>query len=82
MMMKQEAYKVVLNDILNNGGGMFVGKYDAENGSTEFMYGISAVMEYLAYSICEEEGDAFSDTFTKNMVESKRKAQNDELEDY
>ena len=36
----KEAYRIVLNDILNNGCGMFVGKYNAKNGSAEFMYGI------------------------------------------
>lgn len=71
----REAYRIVLNDILNNGCKMFVGEYNAENGSAEFMYGILAVMEYLAYNICDEEGDAFSDLFTKNMVISEQKAQ-------
>ena len=63
----REAYRIVLNDILNNDCKMFVGEYNAENGSVEFMYGILAVMEYLAYNICDEEGDAFSNLFTKNM---------------
>lgn len=71
----KEAYRIVLNDILNNGSGMFVGKYNAKHGSAEFMYGISTVMEYLAYSICDEEGDAFSNLFIKNMVASEQKAQ-------
>lgn len=71
----REAYRIVLSDILNNGCGMFVGEYDAKNGSAEFMYGISTVMEHLAYSICDEEGDAFSDLFVKNMVASEQKAQ-------
>lgn len=70
----REAYRIVLNDILNKGCGMFVGEYDAKNGSVEFMHGISAVMEYLAYSICDEEGDAFSNMFIKNMIASEEKA--------
>lgn len=71
----KEAYRIVLNDILNNDCGMFVGEYDAKNGSAEFMYGILTVMEYLAYSICDKEGDLLSDMFIKNMVASEQKAQ-------
>ena len=70
----REAYRIVLNDILNNGCGMFVGNYDAKNGSAEFMYGISAVMEHIAYSICDEQGDDFSNLFIKNMIASEQKA--------
>ena len=69
----REAYRIVLNDILNNGCEMFIGKYDAKNGSDKFMYGILAVMEYIAYSICDEQGDDFSNFFTKNMVDSEKK---------
>ena len=71
----REAYRIVLNDILNNGCGMFVGNYDAKNGSAEFMHGIATVMEYIAYSICDEHGDDFSDMFIKNMIASEQKAQ-------
>ena len=71
----REAYRIVLNDILNNGCGMFVGNYDAKNGSAEFMYGIEAVMEHIAYSICDEQGDDFSNLFIKNMIASEQKAQ-------
>lgn len=70
----KEAYRIVLNDILNNGCGMFVGNYDAKNGSAEYMYGISAVMEHIAYNICDEQGDDFSNLFIKNMIASEQKA--------
>ena len=69
----KEAYRIVLNDILNNGCEMFVGNYDAKNDSAEYMYGISAVMEYIAYSICDEQGDDFSNLFIKNMIASEQK---------
>lgn len=69
----QDAYRIVFNDILNNGCGMFVGQYDAKNGSDQFMHGICTVMEHLAYSVSDEDGYAFSDLFTKNMVESEKK---------
>ena len=42
---------------------MFEGHYDAKNGQPEFMYGISTVMEYLAYMVSDEYGDSFSNTF-------------------
>ena len=71
----REAYRIVLNDILNNGCGMFLGNYDAKNGSAEFMHGISTVMEHIAYSICDEQGDDFSNLFIKNMIASEQKAQ-------
>lgn len=70
----REAYRIVLNDILNNGCEMFVGNYDTKI-SADFMYGISTVMEYIAYSICDEQGDDFSNMFKKNMIASELKAQ-------
>ena len=71
----REAYRIVLNDILNNGCEMFVGNYNAKNRSAEFMYGISTVMEHIAYSVCDEQGDDFSNLFIKNMIASEQKAQ-------
>ena len=71
----REAYRIVLNDILNNGCEMFVGSYDAKNGSAEFMRGSATVMEYIAYSICDEHGDDFSNLFIKNMIASEQKIQ-------
>ena len=52
---------------------LFIGKYDAEHGDNSFMYGIYAVMEYLAYKVSEEYGDNFSNMFMKNMIDSKDK---------
>ena len=71
----REAYRIVLNDILYNRCGMFVGNYDAKNGSAEFMHGIETVMEYIAYSISDEQGDNFSNLFIKNMIASEQKIQ-------
>ena len=68
----KEAYRIVLNDILNNGCEMFAGIYDAKHGSAKYMYGISAVMEYIAYSICDKQGDDFSNLFIKNMIASEQ----------
>lgn len=70
----QNAYRIVLNDILNSNCGLMVGKYDAKNGSNEYMAGISTVMEWIAYRTSEADGDAFSEMFIKNLLESERKA--------
>ena len=51
---------------------MFNGIYNAKNGSAQFMYGIEAVMECLAYMVSDEYGDSFSDTFTKNLIFSEQ----------
>lgn len=53
---------------------MFEGHYDAKNGQPEFMYGISTVMEYLAYMVSDEYGNSFSDTFVQNLIISEQKA--------
>lgn len=53
---------------------LFTGKYDARNGNEHYMYGISAVMECLAYMIDEKYGDDFSQEFNENMLTSEEKA--------
>ena len=70
----QNAYRIVLNDILNSDCGLMVGRYDAKNGSSEYMAGISTVMEWIAYRVSEADGDVFSEMFIKNLLESERKA--------
>ena len=47
-MTKQEAYKIVYNDILNRDIGLFLGRFDAKNGDPKFIYGINTVMEFIA----------------------------------
>lgn len=70
-----KAYEMVLNDIVNSGCGLMVGKHDAKNGNDHFMYGISTVMEWIAYRVSDEVGNEFSNTFTKNMIMSEQLAQ-------
>lgn len=53
---------------------LFIGKYDAKHGDENFMYGVSAVMESLAYMISEKYGNDFSQDFVKNMLTSEEKA--------
>ncbi len=70
----KKAYKTVLEDLTKCGCGLFVGKYDAENGSDKFMYGISTIMEHIAYKAGKKEYEEFSKTFFENMQKSVDKA--------
>lgn len=69
-MSKEEVIKELIEEMSQC--GMFVGRYDARNGSPQFMHGVNMVMEYLAYKVSEEYGDAFSDKFVKNLIESEK----------
>lgn len=76
---KPEAYKLVFNELIKC--NMFKGIYDAKHGNTDFMYGILAVMEYIAVNVSEDCYENFTAEFTKNMVNSKFKANHKEGED-
>lgn len=69
----QDAYRIVFNDMLNSGCGLLVGEYDAKNGNEQYMHGIAMVMEWIAHRVSEADGDAFSDLFIKNMMESEKR---------
>lgn len=56
--------------------GIFKGRYSGNNKSLGFMYGISTVMEYLAYKISDEYGNDFSDTFLENLNISEQEVDN------
>lgn len=73
----QDAYRIVFNDMMNSECGLLVGKYDAKNGNEKYMFGVDTVMEWIAYKVSEAQGDDFSELFTKNMVESQKKARGD-----
>ena len=73
----QDAYRIVFNDMMNSGCGLLIGKYDAKNGNEKYMFGVDTVMEWIAYKVSEAQGDNFSELFTKNMVESQKKARGD-----
>jgi hypothetical protein len=72
-MSKQEIYKTVLKDLVKC--PMFLGNYDAKNGSKQFMYGILTVMEFIAYNCGEETYDEFEKIFLENLQKSVDKAQ-------
>lgn len=52
-MTKQEAYLLVYKDLMQN--PMFRGSYDARNGNEHYMYGISSVMENIAWNAGGDE---------------------------
>lgn len=75
-MTKQDAYKIVFNDILNRDIGLFLGRFDAKNGKTEFMYGISTLMDFIAYESSEVDYDNFQKIWFENFEKSIDKAKN------
>ncbi len=73
---KREAYKIVLNDMVSSGCGLFVGRYDGKNGNPHFMYGIGTIMEWIARQISAEQFIEFSNMFYKNMEKSEEEKSN------
>lgn len=73
-MTKQDAYRIVYNDILNRDVRLFLGCFDAKNGSKNYMHGIETVMEFIAYECSEAEHESFQEIFFKNFQESLDKA--------
>lgn len=73
-MTKQEAYRMVVNDIRENcGSTVFMGCYDAKNGNPSFMHGVLALMEYMAYQADDDAYDLITTEFINNMVKSGKK---------
>lgn len=70
---KSEAYKIVFDDLIKR--DMFKGIYDAKHGKDSFMYGVSIVMEYIAFNVSEDCYENFEDEFIKNMTESQKRAE-------
>lgn len=68
---EKQTMRKVIETIMQN-DGLFAGNYDAVNGNPEFMYGISSLLEYLAYSVDENLGNEVEDIFVKNMIKSKK----------
>lgn len=71
-MNKSEAYKIVFDDLIQC--NLFKGIYDAKNGNEHYMYGISAVMEYIAHGVSEECLEKFNEEFIQNMIASEEKS--------
>jgi len=75
-MEKRKAYAIVLFDLMEC--GLLVGKCDWNDRSAGFMHGVETVMEQIAYSVGSEVGDAFTDTFVRNLLDSQSKAKEKE----
>lgn len=72
-MNKQEAYKIVLEDLKKR--ELFTGIYDGRNGSQDFMYGIHSVMGLIAYEA--KDFHNFDDMFMSNMIKCKEENKNE-----
>ena len=72
-MTKQQAFKMVLDDLMKI--GLFRGEYDIKHRSINYLLGISAVMEHIAYLAGEEEYDKYLKIFYENLQKSE--GQND-----
>ena len=68
---EKQTMRNIIETIMQN-GGLFAGNYDAVNGSPEFMYGISSLLEYLAYSVDADLGNEVEDIFAENMLKSEK----------
>lgn len=69
-MTKQDAYRIVYNDILNRDIGLFLGRFDAKNGKHEFMYGINTLMEFIALECSEADYEDFQNIWFENFQKS------------
>ena len=69
---EKQTIRKVIETIMEN-GGLLAGNYDAVNGGPSFMYGISTLLEYLAYSVEDNFGDEVRETFIKNMLKSEKR---------
>ena len=68
---EKQTMRKIIRAIMQN-GGLFAGNYDAVNGNPEFIYGISSLLEYLAYSVDENLGNEVEELFVKNMIKSEK----------
>ena len=66
----QDAYKIVYDDIVNSGVGLFTGNFDSKNGNKIFMYGICTVMEFIAYNASEQDYNDFGGIWLENFMKS------------
>lgn len=68
-----KAYKMVYEDMLENGFDCFSGTYDAANISDKLMCGVDLVMAYIA--IEADSFDEYEKMFKVNLKRSKERAQ-------
>lgn len=61
------AYRMVYEDLAKN--PLFMGRYDAKNGSETYMHGVACVMESIAFYA--DKSEEFDNLFLKNLIESE-----------
>lgn len=66
-MTKQDAYKIVYNDILNRDIGLFLGRLNGKHG-------IGTLMDFIAYESSEADYDNFQEIWFENFQKSIDKA--------
>lgn len=69
-----EACKIALQCIKNLEVDLFKGKYDAVNGSSQYMYGIGAVLDLLE-AFAGLDSSFYTDEFFENMAKSEARAE-------
>lgn len=73
-MTKRDAYRIVYNDILNRDAKMFLGSFDAVNGTDDFMFGVATVMEFIALESSEADHESYQEIFSDNYQKSVDRA--------
>lgn len=73
-MTKRDAYRIVYNDILNRDMKMFLGSFDAVNGTDDFIFGVATVMEFIALESSEADCDSYQKIFSDNFQKSVDRA--------
>jgi hypothetical protein len=63
---EKEVLKKIITESMED-CGILRGCSDRKNGNRLFMYGVTTVMEYFAYSVDENFGDTVSQIIDKNM---------------
>ena len=78
MMTLDDAYYLVYKDLTKE-DGLLTGKYDAKNGSKQFMNGVWTVMELIAYGVGIDCYEAFNERFCRNLEKSEEEPQTHEI---
>ena len=73
-----EACKIALQCIKNLEVDLFKGKYDAVNGSSQYMYGIGAVLDLLE-AFAGLESSFYTDEFYENMTKSETRGETNDV---
>lgn len=74
-MNKAEAYKIVYEDLMNNGSPLFRGVFDAVHGDNKFLLGMTAAMDVIAGHVSDETLEEYNKIFMANYRASKAKAE-------